>query len=84
MQYMDIRDRRGSHSSCSVLVLAWLLRFGVFRLGLRLSPALEGDLVAIGADTPTPWGTTSDGGINTLASQPLSVQCRERKKRKEV
>ena len=48
--------------------LLGLLWFGYFRLWVLGSTALQGDLMAVGADTSTPWSTAFDGGINTLRS----------------
>lgn len=78
MRYRSLYLHQRSSFSL-VLTLARLLRllwFGHFRLWELGGPALQGDLVAVGADTSTPWGTTFDGGINTLRSQPLLIQGR--------
>ena len=77
MQAMQYRSLYVHQLFTLVLVLAWLLGLlwiRLFRLWELRGHALQRDLVAIGADASTPWGTAFDGGINTLPSQPLLVQ----------
>ena len=61
-----------SASAFSVLVFARVFRllrflwFGLFRFRDLGHRAFRRDLVAVSADTSTPWGAARDGRINTL------------------